>query len=96
MTKSFRVHLIISVILVIGFILIKAAFERSVDKKEADSLKIEEAINIARNKNLKLTGYYQSITVEDSVVPFAVEKLGMIKNSDTLGIIVVRNDQKSD
>lgn len=93
MTKSFRVHLILSLILVIVFVLLKAALERSVDKKESDSLKIEEAINIARNKNLKLTGYYQSITVEDSIVPFAVEKLGMIKNNDTLGIIVVKNDQ---
>lgn len=74
----------------------KAALERSIDKKESDSLKIEEAINIARSKNIKLTGYYQSITVEDSIVPFASQTLGMIKNSDTLGIIVVKHDQKSE
>ncbi|MCK6614405.1 MAG: hypothetical protein L6Q47_09200 [Ignavibacteriaceae bacterium] len=96
MSKAFREHLIVSVILVIGLVLLKAALERSVDKKDSDALKIEEAINIARNKNLKLTGYYQSITVEDSVVPFAMSRLGMIKNSDTLGTIIVQNDQKSE
>lgn len=57
---------------------------------KAESVKLEEEIKLEKSKQLRLTGVYQTSTLEDSIVPFAQSELGMIKNSDTTKVLRIK------
>ncbi len=90
MSKTLRLNSVFTLVLVIILLLVTAVVARMLETAKADSIKLEEAIKIEKSRNLSLTGTYQTSTLEDSIVPFAVRELGMVKNTDTTKILTIK------